>query len=67
MKNRCKSAEEVKAEHLPFVAAVFSTPEISQRGFDGRAPDTAAILQLFIQKIRILGIFWSIFLLKMRF
>jgi len=29
--------------------------------------DAAAILQLLIQKIRILGIFWSIFLLKMRF
>jgi len=27
MKNRCKSVEEAKAEHLPFIAAVFSTPE----------------------------------------
>jgi len=28
MKNRCKSAEEAKAEHLLFVGAVFSTPEM---------------------------------------
>jgi len=27
MKNRCKSAAEAKAEHLLFVAAVFSTLE----------------------------------------
>jgi len=30
MKNRCKSAEEAKAEHLLFVAAVFTTPETAR-------------------------------------
>jgi len=30
MKNRCKSAKEEKAEHLLFVAAVFTTPETAR-------------------------------------
>jgi len=30
MKNWCKSAEEAKAEHLLFEAAVFSSPKLSR-------------------------------------
>jgi len=30
MKNRTKSAEEAKAEHLLFVAAVFTRPETAR-------------------------------------